>query len=217
MLVWINLQVTKLYCIMFQIDSISSCEYSMPAASDHANLEKSRSARLYIASQRARQRRCLCTPAWTFASLHQRRGRPCPSTQTIAMEANPTRIGCAPEPCRPGPALGAPCPRDPRIRTFASRYPRPGAFEPLDPDQPSAVWTRARVIAPLDQAPGGPSPPGPPRGSCRSPVPATGRALPDFANSRTSRSRTGARSRRPDPSRAGGLAPWRSIASRQRL
>src|SRR5580658_10268357 len=56
--------------------------------------------------------------------------RSCPSTQTISMEANPAWIGCAPEPCRPGPALGRPCPPEPRVRTFASRHPRPGAFEP---------------------------------------------------------------------------------------
>src|ERR1700728_313244 len=61
-------------------------------------------------------------------------GRSCPSTLTMSMEVNPARIECAPEPCRPEPAHGGSCPRDPRVRTFVSRHPRPGGFEPPDPD-----------------------------------------------------------------------------------
>src|SRR5580700_6819440 len=59
-------------------------------------------------------------------------GRSCPSTLTMSMEANPARIECAPEPCRPGPAHGQPCPRDP-------------ASGPSFPDthdrEPSSPWT----------------------------------------------------------------------------
>ena len=93
-------------------------------------------------------------------------GRSCPSTQTMSMEANPTRIGCAPGPGIPGPALGAPCPRDPCVGAFAPQLPRPGAFEPMDPDrihggQPCADWMRARALLPWT-SPRRALPPGPP-------------------------------------------------------
>src|ERR1700727_485470 len=39
-------------------------------------------------------------------------------------------------------------PPRPRVGTFVSRHPRPGAFEPLDPDQPCADWMRARALPP---------------------------------------------------------------------
>jgi hypothetical protein len=124
-------------------------------------------------------------------------GRSCPPTLTIAMEANPTRIGYAPEPCCPGPALGWPCPRDPCVGAFAPQLPRPGAVAPLDPDhshggQPYADWMRASPLPPWT-GPRSALPPGPPRVSFRAPAPTTGMALPAVAERFGVRSRAGAR------------------------
>src|ERR1700728_2670666 len=52
----------------------NSCRQSLRYFNEIASQDReSRSARLYVAQQRARQRRDLCTPAWTFVSLHPRR------------------------------------------------------------------------------------------------------------------------------------------------
>ena len=146
-------------------------------------------------------------------------GRSCPSTQTISMEANPTRIGCAPEPCRPGPALWRPCAPDPRVRTFASRHPRPGAFEPPDPDQPCAGWTHARTVASLDPAPGDPWPPGPPAPTFSHPGPHNRRCA--AGSHRAYRRSTASRSKAPAPwvrrsvsVVASAVTPWRLTGCR---
>jgi hypothetical protein len=115
------------------------------------------SARLYVALQRARQRRCLCTPAGVFAPLHPRRevflpldpdhihgGQPC--ADWMRAKALPpwtgTRVALPPRPPRqdfriPTPATGG----------LRAPGPRP-AERRLDPRQERlASWTSARELS----------------------------------------------------------------------
>ncbi len=126
-----------------------------------------------------RQRLCLCTPAGLSRPCTYDDGRACPSTQP-----NPARVGCAPEPCRPGPALkGALLPRAPQRQGF--RAPTPTAnVSPLDPDGGRACPSTQPNPARIGYAPG-PSRPGPglgralplrdlPRPGFRAPTPTAG-------------------------------------------
>ena len=123
-------------------------------------------------------------------------GRSCPSTLTMSMETNPARIGCAPEPCRPGPAHGWPCPRDP-----ASGLSFPDTRD-RGPSSPRTLTNPARIgCAPVPCRPG----PAPgalaswtsSHGLSRPPPPTTGISLPAFDERFAVRSRAGARPMHP--------------------
>ena len=102
-----------------------------------------------------RQRLCLCTPAGLSRPCTDDDGRACPSTQP-----NPARVGYAPGPCRPGPALkGALLPRAPQRQGF--RAPTPTAsVSTLDPDDGRACPSTQPNPARIGYAPGA-SRPGP--------------------------------------------------------
>ena len=82
------------------------------------------------AARRVRQRRCLCTLEGLSRPFTHDDGRACPSTLP-----NPARIGCPPEPSRPGPGLRRALPlRDLPRQEF--RFPAPTASaSPLDQDE----------------------------------------------------------------------------------
>jgi len=134
-------------------------------------------------------------------------GRSCPSTLTMSMETNPARIGCAPEPCRPGPAHGWPCPRDP-----ASGLSFPDTRD-RGPSSPRTLTNPARIGCTPE-----PCRPGPAHGRPCPRDPASGLSFPDTHDREPSSPRTLTNPARigcaPVPCRPGpapgALASWTS-------